>query len=220
MIETDEQRRWWFATHPEFSWSRRGIGSRKDKDDADEAFKRFLKEAIELDKKGLIKDPHTSLDLAPFRRLLTSPVGFIKGLARSAAQGAVVHAARKGGKGPGEWVEVGRSRIGLAHQSKMSGQSIREKDGKFRIKEYDVNGVKFDDYRNGKLYEYKGPHGNLLNEDGLFKPWVRGVKDFKDQATAQVEAARGIPVIWRVGKDQVRAFKEVLKGISGVTVKP
>ena len=25
MIETDEQRRWWFATHPEYSWSRRGI---------------------------------------------------------------------------------------------------------------------------------------------------------------------------------------------------
>jgi hypothetical protein len=25
MIETEEQRRWWFATHPEYSWSRRGI---------------------------------------------------------------------------------------------------------------------------------------------------------------------------------------------------
>ena len=24
MIETDEQRRWWFATHPEYSWSRKG----------------------------------------------------------------------------------------------------------------------------------------------------------------------------------------------------
>lgn len=220
MIETDEQRRWWFATHPEFSWSRRGIRSRKDKDDADEAFKRFLKEAIELDKKGLIKDPHTLLDLMPFRRLLTSPMGFIKDLARSAAEGAVVHAARKGGKRPGEWVEVGRSRIGLAHQSKMSGQPIKENDGKLRIKEYDFNGVKFDDYKNGKLYEYKRPHGNLLNKDGLFKHWVRGVKRFQEDAIRQVRAARGIPVIWRVGKNQVKAFKEVLKGISGVTVKP
>ncbi|HMK36131.1 MAG TPA: DUF2380 domain-containing protein [Desulfomonilaceae bacterium] len=25
MIETEEQRRWWFATHPEYSWSHRGI---------------------------------------------------------------------------------------------------------------------------------------------------------------------------------------------------
>ncbi len=24
MIETEEQRRWWFATHPEYRWSRRG----------------------------------------------------------------------------------------------------------------------------------------------------------------------------------------------------
>ena len=24
MIETDEQRRWWFATYPEYSWSRKG----------------------------------------------------------------------------------------------------------------------------------------------------------------------------------------------------
>lgn len=27
MIETDEQRRWWFATHPEYSWSRKGARS-------------------------------------------------------------------------------------------------------------------------------------------------------------------------------------------------
>ena len=27
MIETDEQRRWWFATHPEFSWNHRGEGA-------------------------------------------------------------------------------------------------------------------------------------------------------------------------------------------------
>jgi hypothetical protein len=35
MIETEEQRRWWFATHPEYSSSRRGIrgGSDRDGDD-------------------------------------------------------------------------------------------------------------------------------------------------------------------------------------------
>ena len=35
MIETEEQRRWWFATHPEYSWSRRGIrgGSERENDD-------------------------------------------------------------------------------------------------------------------------------------------------------------------------------------------
>jgi hypothetical protein len=35
MIETDEQRRWWFATHPEFSWSHGGEkpGRKLEKDD-------------------------------------------------------------------------------------------------------------------------------------------------------------------------------------------
>jgi hypothetical protein len=39
MIETEEQRRWWFATHPQYSWSRRGIkklrDSKKNKEDPD-----------------------------------------------------------------------------------------------------------------------------------------------------------------------------------------
>jgi hypothetical protein len=32
MIETEEQRRWWFATHPEYSSSRRGIRGDSDRD--------------------------------------------------------------------------------------------------------------------------------------------------------------------------------------------
>jgi A nuclease family of the HNH/ENDO VII superfamily with conserved AHH len=31
MIETEEQRRWWFATHPEYSWSPRGIREGSDR---------------------------------------------------------------------------------------------------------------------------------------------------------------------------------------------
>lgn len=30
MIETDEQRRWWFATHPEYSWSNKGGKNREE----------------------------------------------------------------------------------------------------------------------------------------------------------------------------------------------
>ena len=34
MIETEDQRRWWFATHPDYSWSHRGIkGSKPAKND-------------------------------------------------------------------------------------------------------------------------------------------------------------------------------------------
>jgi hypothetical protein len=34
MIETDEQRRWWFATHPEYSWSRKRTGSKREDKEA------------------------------------------------------------------------------------------------------------------------------------------------------------------------------------------
>jgi hypothetical protein len=40
LIETDEQRRWWFATHPEYSWSHRGIRSLKNRDNGTGRFTR------------------------------------------------------------------------------------------------------------------------------------------------------------------------------------
>jgi hypothetical protein len=39
MIETEEQRRWWFATHPEFSWSRTGGQDRSRKAEKEAADK-------------------------------------------------------------------------------------------------------------------------------------------------------------------------------------
>lgn len=46
---------------------------------------------------GLEADPHTLLDILPYRRFLTSPVQAFKNLLRSSAEGAVVRAAKKGG---------------------------------------------------------------------------------------------------------------------------
>ena len=36
MIETEEQRRWWFATHPEYSSSHRGIRGGSDRDGSED----------------------------------------------------------------------------------------------------------------------------------------------------------------------------------------
>lgn len=47
MIETDEQRRWWFATHPEFSSSNRGNRKRKHKEAAGEAPETFSPEDVD-----------------------------------------------------------------------------------------------------------------------------------------------------------------------------
>ena len=57
----------------------------------------------------------------------------------------------------------------------MSGQVIRESGGKYYIKEYEMNGVKFDDYKNGILYDYKAPtYTKFINEKGEFRDWFRG----------------------------------------------
>ncbi|MBI5250282.1 MAG: hypothetical protein HY912_12375 [Desulfomonile tiedjei] len=226
MIRTEKQRRWWFATHPEFSWGRLGISTGslgkyghlfdKNADDLDR-----WRRAVELDKKGLEPDPHTALDIMPYRRFVTSPIQAFRDLFRSKARDAILNATRpEKSKGPGDWVEVPRAPLGLEHQSKMSGQAIRESGGKSYIREYELNGVKFDDYKDGKLYEYKGPQGKLLNKEGEFYDWVRGSKAAQDQAARQVEAAAGIPVVWKVGPNQVKAYQEAIGKMPGLIIEP
>lgn len=138
MIETEEQRRWWFATHPEYSWSRRGIrgGSGRENDDkvdpkevdayVDEALKyetgpvadllksvkrnfgteaqlkedlAKLEEARKADERGLDADPHTFLDIAPYRRFVTAPISALKDLFRGTARDTILNAVKKGRTG-------------------------------------------------------------------------------------------------------------------------
>ena len=47
MIETEQQRRWWFATHPEYSSCRTGDGHRGGGEDDDEESSRMPPEAID-----------------------------------------------------------------------------------------------------------------------------------------------------------------------------
>jgi Predicted lipoprotein of unknown function (DUF2380) len=53
MIETEEQRRWWFATHPEYSRSRRGIRGDSEHEDNDkvdpEEVDRYVDEALKYE---------------------------------------------------------------------------------------------------------------------------------------------------------------------------
>jgi len=250
LIETDKQRRWWFATHPEFSRGRAGTrghphskfpgdpwsphrrddsGTGQDSDDEhSDASAKALAEALNFeaeirarDSIGLEPDPITFLDIWPYRKFLTSPTGAFRDLLRNMARHAVASAAKRAGSGgPGKWVDVARGPNGLAHQSAMSGQPIRARGGKLYIKEYDVNGVKFDDYKNGTLYEYKGPHGNLLNKEREFHHWVSGAKKLRDQALRQVDAAQGTPVVWRVGARQVKAFRKAVGKVPGLSIEP
>ncbi len=238
MLETEKQRRWWFATHPEFSWSRRGQqdhGRARPwwlEKDLKAAYKRARQEFPELreaeNREALVSDPHTLLDLLPYRRFLFAPVNALKALARRMTENAVVSAAKRATKeGPGKWVEVGRSPLGLEHQSKMSGQPIVMRDGMHYINEYELinpvtsKPVRFDDYRDGILYEYKKRQGNLIKRKTKeFYPWCDEIEEAKDQATRHLQAAQGRPVVWRVGADQVHAYEKAIGDRPGLSIEP
>ena len=60
MIETEEQRRWWFATHPEYSWSNRGMKGRSKKEEKqDEIDPRdvdeYVDNALKYEKNELVR---------------------------------------------------------------------------------------------------------------------------------------------------------------------
>jgi hypothetical protein len=71
--------------------------------------------------------------------------------------------------------------------------------------------VKFDDYKKGVLYEYKDRYTNFIKDGKEFRWWFRGADGARIEALNQIQAAKGIPVIWRVGLDQVKAFGNALK---------
>ena len=47
MIVTEEQRRWWFATHPEYSWRHTGRRSKAHRGDEDKDSDRLSPEAVD-----------------------------------------------------------------------------------------------------------------------------------------------------------------------------
>jgi hypothetical protein len=124
--------------------------------------------------------------------------------------------------GPGRWRSVAR-RDGpsLEHQARMSGQQINRVNGRAYIDEYEVNGVMFDDFQNGRLIDYKDDYSNFIDPNtGEFRTWFRGKGELIQEANRQVGAANGIPVEWYVGQDQLDAFQAALGNIPGLTVLP
>jgi hypothetical protein len=237
LIETERQRRWWFATHPEFSWSRTGnsgdVSGRFERgpieNPAKEAFIRQMAKAgwrrekaeerwkvhrlNENIAQGVADAMAVVGALGTARAVLTRTYRWAVGLGQAGAIGKT--------GGPGKW--VGMPRRGgpsLEHQSKMSGKPIIIRDGKYYIEEYEIGDVHYDDYRNKLLWEYKGYHQHLFDKNDQMMPWVTRPDQFRDEAIRQVDAAKGIPVIWRVGSDQVKFFRNAIGNVPGVTVKP
>lgn len=236
VIETEQQRRWWFATHPEFSWSRTGqssegldrIGGFPSRNPAKEAFIREMAKAgwsrAKAEERWNVYKLNENIAQGVATAMAVHGAGgaaraILRGTYRWAVGLGEVGAIGKSG-GPGKWVEVARPWQGLEHQSKMSGKPIIERDGKYYIEEFERNGVKFDDYKKGVLYEYKDRYTNFIKDCKEFRWWFKGADGVRDEALRQEKAAGELPLIWRVGADQVKAFRDALRDFPKIIVKP
>jgi hypothetical protein len=84
-----------------------------------------------------------------------------------------------------------------------------------------VDGVKFDGFRDGVLFDAKGPGYASFVKDGRFRRWFAGAGELVDQAGRQVRVAGGVPIVWHVAEPQAaRAIRRLLaaNGLSGIRV--
>ena len=85
---------------------------------------------------------------------------------------------------------------------------------------YEVNGVKFDGYKDGVLIDAKGSYGNLADPNtGDFKPFFTGQQGIVDQAIRQLNAANGTSINWYFQDyTTYQAFKNLFSGeqITGI----
>ncbi len=121
----------------------------------------------------------------------------------------------------GEWVEVARAWHGLEHQSIMAQKQIHVRNGKTYIEEYRLNGVYFDNFKDGILYDYKEYMPQFIDPNtGHFYEWWKGIDEALEKAPKQIKAANGAPVVWQVGKEQVEAYNRIIGDFKGVEVIP
>lgn len=117
---------------------------------------------------------------------------------------------------PGNWAKVNESMSDRAreYQARVTGRS----DG-FA---YEVNGVRFDGYRDGVLQEAKGPGYAHFAKNGNFPRFYEGRENLRKQAKRQLEAADGRPVEWLVAEEEaIVAMRRLLKeyDIEGIHFK-
>jgi hypothetical protein len=112
--------------------------------------------------------------------------------------------------GPGTWKQTNESMSdnSRAYQKQITGAE----DGMV----YEVNGVKFDGYKNGTLIDAKGSYGNLVDPNtGDFKPFFTGQQSITDQAIRQINAANGTPIQWYFQDyTTYQAYTKLLSGTS------
>ncbi|MCZ2129249.1 MAG: hypothetical protein LC109_03180 [Bacteroidia bacterium] len=129
-----------------------------------------------------------------------------------AFKSAIIHkstAVTKNTNLQGEWVEVARTEKGIAYQSYLSGQKYH--NGK--IREFKYNGVDFDGYSNGILFDAKDGYGSWFTASGKMEGWAisSGAADkMVLEANRQITAAGGNKLQWifsdRTAGENMRNF--------------
>jgi hypothetical protein len=69
-----------------------------------------------------------------------------------------------------------------------------------------LNGVKFDGYSNGVLFEAKGPGYARFISSGEFRTWFNDYKGLIEQASSQIGASYGIPIEWHFAEEVAANF--------------
>jgi len=85
---------------------------------------------------------------------------------------------------------------------------------------YVVRGVKFDGVDETGLLEAKGPGYAAFVRDGQFQEFFQKTDDLLDQARRQLEAAKGMPIIWHIAEPEaMEAMQKLLasKGFGDIT---
>ena len=117
----------------------------------------------------------------------------------------------------GSWREIKRSLSGLEYQSYLSGKPIVNGN---KIKEFNYNGVNFDGYSNGILFDAKDGYSSWF-KSGKMKDWAinsGAAEKFVKEANSQIKAADGNKLQWIFSdKNVVEPMKNFLKGM-GVDV--
>ena len=114
----------------------------------------------------------------------------------------------------GTWVgenTKGWSANAIAYQEYATGVKVG--------RAFDVNGVKFDGFKNGKLIEAKSSYDNFVNSSGQFYDWFNGKDALVNQARNQLKAADGTSVEWHFKTQKSLDATKILfqeNGIEGI----
>lgn len=138
--------------------------------------------------------------------VLLAGIGLIPGVGDTAkVVGKLVRESLSAPKSRGViQVAEAMSRRSAEYQAKITGLPAGQA--------YELNGIKFDGFKDGILLEAKGPGYQNFIKDGQFAKWWEntGLNQLLDQANRQIDAAQGRRIQWHFAEEEpARLIREL-----------